>query len=102
MFSWAEPELSNDDEVSCLRTQHLAPGEIRTRDLAIIKSGTLPTELPVLPLRSTGSGWDIERNIISFASSKYLILFSRKISVSQNRQSDINCQKIIFIIKLYL
>ena len=36
MFSWVEPVLSNKDEVSCSRTQHCAPGEIRTRDLAII------------------------------------------------------------------
>ena len=35
-FSWVEPVLSNKDEVSCSRTQHCAPGEIRTRDLAII------------------------------------------------------------------
>ena len=27
--------LSNEDEVSCLRTQHCTPDEIRTRDLAI-------------------------------------------------------------------
>ena len=39
-FSWVEPVLSNEDEVSCSRTQHGAPGEIRTRDLAI-KSPTL-------------------------------------------------------------
>ena len=40
MFSWVEPVLSNGDEVSCSRTQHLASGEIRTRDLAI-KSAAL-------------------------------------------------------------
>ena len=34
-FSWVEPVLSNEDEVSCSRTQHLAPGEIRTHDLVI-------------------------------------------------------------------
>ena len=34
-FSWVEPVLSNDNEVSCSRTQHRAPGEIRTLDLAI-------------------------------------------------------------------
>ena len=34
-FSWVEPVLSNEDEVSCSMTQHRAPGEIRTRDLAI-------------------------------------------------------------------
>ena len=34
-FSWVEPALSNEDEVSCSRTQHRTPGEIRTRDLAI-------------------------------------------------------------------
>ena len=45
MFSWVEPVLSNEDEVSCSRTQHRAPGEIQTFDLAI----TLPTELSVLP-----------------------------------------------------
>ena len=27
-LSWVEPVLSNEDEVSCLRTQHHAPGEI--------------------------------------------------------------------------
>ena len=32
-FSWIEPVLSN--EVSCSKTQHRAPGEIRTCDLAI-------------------------------------------------------------------
>ena len=40
--------LSNWDEVSCSRTQHRAPGEDRTRDLAI-ESDALPTELLVLP-----------------------------------------------------
>ena len=34
-FSWVEPVLSKDDEVSCSRTQHSAPGEIQTRDLVI-------------------------------------------------------------------
>ena len=34
-FSWVEPVQSNEDEVSCSRTPHRAPGEIRTRDLAI-------------------------------------------------------------------
>ena len=34
-FSWFETVLSNEDEVSCSRTQHRIPGEIRTRDLAI-------------------------------------------------------------------
>ena len=33
---------------SCSRTQHLAPGEIRTHDHAI-KSSTLPTEPTLLP-----------------------------------------------------
>ena len=33
--SWVEPVLSNEDEVSCSRTQHHAPGEIPTCDLAI-------------------------------------------------------------------
>ena len=37
MFSWVEPVLSNEDEVSCSRTQHCAPGEIRTRVLAILE-----------------------------------------------------------------
>ena len=27
-FSWVEPVLSTEDEVSCSRTQHRAPGEI--------------------------------------------------------------------------
>ena len=34
-FSWVVPVLSNEDEVFCSRSQHCAPGEIRTRDLAI-------------------------------------------------------------------
>ena len=36
-FSWVEIVLhvSNEDEVSCSRTQHCAPGEIQTPDLAI-------------------------------------------------------------------
>ena len=34
-YNYFEPVLSNEDEVSCLGTQHRAPGEIRTRDLAI-------------------------------------------------------------------
>ena len=34
-ISWVEPELSNEDEVSCSRTQHRIPGEILTCDLAI-------------------------------------------------------------------
>ena len=29
MFSWVEPVLSNENEVSCSRTQHHAPGEIQ-------------------------------------------------------------------------
>ena len=45
-LSWVEAVLTNEDEASCSRT-HQAPGEIRTRDLAI-KSDTLPTELTVL------------------------------------------------------
>ena len=34
-FSLVEPVLSNEDEVSCSRTQHSAPGESQTLDLAI-------------------------------------------------------------------
>ena len=34
-FFWVEPVLSNVDEVSCSKTQHCAPGEIRNRNLAI-------------------------------------------------------------------
>ena len=34
-FSWVEPVLSNENDVSCSRTQHRAPGEIRTRNLTI-------------------------------------------------------------------
>ena len=34
-FSWVEPVLSYEDDVSCSRAQHLAPGEIRTRNFAI-------------------------------------------------------------------
>ena len=45
-FSWVEPALSNEDEVSCSRTQHHAAGEIRTCDLVIKR---LSTELTVLP-----------------------------------------------------
>ena len=51
MFSWVKPVLSNENEKSCSRTQHRAPGEIRTCDLAI-KSVTLPTELTVLPIET--------------------------------------------------
>ena len=47
-FSWVEPVLSNEDEVSCSRTQHCAPGEIRSRDLSDQESATLPAELNVL------------------------------------------------------
>ena len=39
-FSWVEPVLSNEDKVSCSRTQHRASGEIRTHDL-VIKSAAL-------------------------------------------------------------
>ena len=35
MASWVKPVLSNGDEVSCSKTQFRAPGEDRTRDLAI-------------------------------------------------------------------
>ena len=48
-ISWVEPVLSNEDEVSCSRTQHRAPGEIRTHDLAIKTRDTLQTEQTVLP-----------------------------------------------------
>ena len=34
-FSWIEPVLSNEDEVSCSRTQYYTTGEIQTQDLAI-------------------------------------------------------------------
>ena len=34
-FSWVEPKLSISEEVSCSRTQHRAPSEIQTHDLAI-------------------------------------------------------------------
>ena len=34
-FPQVEPVLSNEDEVSCSRTQNHAPGGIRTHDLAI-------------------------------------------------------------------
>ena len=34
-FPEFEPILSNEDEVSCSRTQHRAPGEVRTRDIGI-------------------------------------------------------------------
>ena len=49
--SWAWPVLSDVDEVSCSRTQHCAPGEDRTHDLAIKESDAHPTELSVLPLK---------------------------------------------------
>ena len=38
--SWVKAVLSNGDEASCSRTQHRAPGEVRTRNLTI-KSPTL-------------------------------------------------------------
>ena len=38
--SWVLPVLSNEDEVSCSRTQQRAPGEDQIRNLAI-KSPTL-------------------------------------------------------------
>ena len=41
---------SSGDEVSCLRTQHHAPDEHRTRDLAIKESDALTTELSMLYL----------------------------------------------------
>ena len=42
-FLWLNQNyISNEDEVSCSRTQHSATGEIH--------SGTLPTELMVLPI----------------------------------------------------
>ena len=34
-FFCVEPVLSNEDEVSCSRTQHRATGEIQTRDLVL-------------------------------------------------------------------
>ena len=34
-FSLVEPVLSNEDKVSCSRTQHHASGEIRTHRLVI-------------------------------------------------------------------
>ena len=34
-FSWVEPVLSNGEEVSCSKTQHRTPGEIRIRNLTI-------------------------------------------------------------------
>ena len=34
-FSWVEPILSNSEKVSCSRTQHRAPSEIQTHELAI-------------------------------------------------------------------
>ena len=34
-FSWVEPVLRNEDEVSCSWTPHRAPNEIQTSDLAI-------------------------------------------------------------------
>ena len=34
-FSWVEPVLSKEDEVSCLRAQHRAPGEILSCHLGI-------------------------------------------------------------------
>ena len=34
-FSWVEPVLCNEDEVSCSRTQQRAPGEIGTCNLKI-------------------------------------------------------------------
>ena len=37
-FSWVEPELSNEDEVSCSRTQHRAPDETQTHNIAIKSS----------------------------------------------------------------
>ena len=33
--------ISNEDEVTCSRTQHRAPGEDRTHDLAIIQNHVL-------------------------------------------------------------
>ena len=48
--SWAQPVLSNEDEVSCLRTQHRTPSEFRICNLTIKSpSHALPTELSVPP-----------------------------------------------------
>ena len=46
-FSWVEPVLSNEEEVSCSRTQHCALGEIQSCDQ---ESGTLSAGLTVLPV----------------------------------------------------
>ena len=51
-YNYFEPVLSNEDKVSCSRTQHNATGEILTLDLAI-KSPALYqlSELMVLQVR---------------------------------------------------
>ena len=41
MISWVEPVLSNEDKVSCSRSEQCAPGDQG--------SGTIPNELAVLP-----------------------------------------------------
>ena len=47
--SWVYPVLSNWDEVSCSRTHYRAPGQDRTRDLAI-KSPTSNTVKSIIML----------------------------------------------------
>ena len=52
-FSWVEPVLGNTDELSCSRIQHRVPGEIRNPQPCNQESGTLPTELMLLPIFGT-------------------------------------------------
>ena len=52
-FYWVEPVLGNEDKVSFSRKNHRAPGEIRTRDLAIKSPVLGPDSLVV---RASASG----------------------------------------------
>ena len=84
-FSWVRPVLSNEDEVSFSRTQHRAPGETWTCDLAI-KSGTLLIELTVLPsLVCVWPGQKSRRQVFSWhssSSSSVLLLCFNSLSTS--------------------
>ena len=83
-FFWIEPVKSNANKVSCSRTQHHVPCEIRSRDLDVY--GTLPSDLTVLSLV-------LPKWRLNYTNSQQAFM-----SISQAYMSAHTCFKILSIV----
>ena len=85
-FFWIEPVKSNANKVSCSRTQHHAPCEIRSRDLAVY--GSLPSDL-----FNNGALFSVAKWRLNYMNSQQAFM-----SISQAYMSAQTCFKILSIV----